>query len=202
MLIEGFAPDSIAAHAGSSLQARGLAHSVQDGSPPAEHTKASCTFDFLYLPESENASGCGTGHVFRSRNPAWRVRELRKENLGGLAERVAELEGMRRRELLGVNSRWRPLASEVHLPILRGKLLELGIGFPFISGFPFRGPVSVGSVYPLKQESPPPIPQSQLFGGARERRSTRMSSRKSHYGLKPWAGAPIQVAMGWLGVPG
>ena len=28
-----------------------------------------------------------------------------------------------------------------------------------------------------------------------------MSSRESHYGLKPWEGAPIQVAKGWLGGP-
>ena len=46
LLIESFAPEPIAAHAGLFLQKRDFTHSVQHGLSPAEHVEPAFSFGF------------------------------------------------------------------------------------------------------------------------------------------------------------
>ena len=63
----------------------------------------------------------------------------------------------------------RPFASKVLLPLFRQKLLELGTGgedraTQFIPGFALISPMTSERLYPLQQESPSSIRESELLG--------------------------------------
>ena len=127
--VKSFAPEPIEAHAGSFFRKGGLARNVRDGlSSPAEHVEAAFPLDAPLHIRAKLSQDVERAISFVAEIPNREVRLLWKETLIGLIQRAAELEGMRRCELLGPHSHSRPSVSKVHLPCLREELLQLGMG--------------------------------------------------------------------------
>ena len=123
LLIEGLAPDPLAALDGLFFQKSGVAHNVQDGSPPAEHVEAALSLDLPLLVRTKFPRDVVRAISLVAETPHGGVRAIRTDTLKGLRGRATRLEGMRRCELLRVNLHCRSSAPKVHLPRELGRVL-------------------------------------------------------------------------------
>ena len=108
LTIEIWAPDPSAAHAGSCLQKRGLAHTVEGGPSREEHISLALSLDSPHPNSAKLPADIRQAVTFFSGYSAEGVRSFWGIALHRSIERWAELEGERRDELLRVAPQRRP----------------------------------------------------------------------------------------------
>ena len=98
------------------------------------------------------------------------------------------------------------MGAKLHLPLLSGKLIELGKRGeswvdPFTSCCPPMGAASGEGVYPILHDASPPIAAAQHPERSPERRKARIPSRKSPRDSGMWEETHFLAGKGWLEGP-
>ena len=93
-----------------------LAHSVQDGLSPSDHVLPPLDLEVPLSLRGKIPPGAENAFSYAPVTVSGEIREFRGQTICKPRKRAIELEEKRDLELRGVSPRWKPIASEVHLP--------------------------------------------------------------------------------------